>query len=707
MVHERRRSYPGYSSHARPIESAGAVLRLLMHTSMEAPNLHLWRSSAAAPEPPVPQWICDIWLAHGKPRLRGTSNSRYPADAQALLWFVVSDWYRKRRGYRFVLPPELVDWLNTLELDLSEFSYRPGMNGPIATPEPKPVTRLMYSIAEQHGRLSDFVCGERYYQFLAWYALELIPEWNLPGSLLPQAIIDLLNAPAGDDATLLTVGMWLHLRSLGLAAAETDWSDNSPSILATSFLGLDSLLSKGDPRLIPPTVSHFWSQRPLENGIVTAFEYVLARTRSAPGATDPIDEAALRDWYHREILTVSDGAYGLFSSSPTLAPSTKDEVTWAIRDTAVLIYRDHDVVAGLSLAGIRARDALLHGGVPTFDIHFNLGRARLNEEVERNRGVWVNARRKLHLINVNPEYVPDCCYCNLAHIGAQDYVVGQFYWELSRISRVHEPGIAIADEIWTASEYLNGIYSAETDRPVITMGQAIVPLESVVTSDRRQYGIGDETFVFLSNFDAGSVVERKNPLGVIIAFQGAFPLGTEDVSLVIKTRNLENLQTVRDREHWALAVDRIAKDSRIIVITETVSAEAIAGLYCMSDCFVSLHRSEGFGFGPAEAMAHGKPVIVTNYSGVCDFCTEETAMLVGYDLIRVKPNEYPYLDADRVYRWADPDLNAAAAHMAELAGNRARAAKLGSAAKDLISRKFSLTALNSRYMDRLRHLGFA
>jgi hypothetical protein len=73
----------------------------------------------------------------------------------------------------------------------------------------------------------------------------------------------------------------------------------------------------------------------------------------------------------------------------------------------------------------------------------------------------------------------------------------------------------------------------------------------------------------------------------------------------------------------------------------------MTGLYQVTDCYVSLHRSEGFGYGPAEALYWGKPAIVTAYSGVCDFCTESTAKLVDYELIAVKPGEYPYLDSDR------------------------------------------------------------
>ena len=50
------------------------------------------------------------------------------------------------------------------------------------------------------------------------------------------------------------------------------------------------------------------------------------------------------------------------------------------------------------------------------------------------------------------------------------------------------------------------------------------------------------------------------------------------------------------------------------------------------DCYVSLHRSEGFGLTMAEAMYVGKPVIATGYSGNLDFMTAENGLLVDYEL---------------------------------------------------------------------------
>jgi glycosyltransferase involved in cell wall biosynthesis len=271
---------------------------------------------------------------------------------------------------------------------------------------------------------------------------------------------------------------------------------------------------------------------------------------------------------------------------------------------------------------------------------------------------------------------------------------------------MHEVGIGLVDEIWTASQYLTDIYKADTGKPVFTMGQAVVVKSPATPLHRKEFSFADDAYLFLSSFDATSVVERKNPLGTVIAFQEAFPKGTEHAGLIIKTRNLDGLPTERDRAHWAQAHERIRKDPRIRVIDYTMPEGALSALYEMCDCFISLHRSEGFGFGPAEAMAHGRPAIVTNYSGVCDFCTPATAKLVPYQLIRVKQNEYPYLDADRIYEWADPDLQVAANCMREMAEDRTQSQHLGRAGRDFIAREYSVAALRRRYLDRLQQLGF-
>ena len=71
----------------------------------------------------------------------------------------------------------------------------------------------------------------------------------------------------------------------------------------------------------------------------------------------------------------------------------------------------------------------------------------------------------------------------------------------------------------------------------------------------------------------------------------------------------------------------------------------------------------------AEAMALGKPVIATGYSGNLDFMDEETAHLVPADLVAVPPGNDPYPAGSR---WADPDLDEAARIMRQVADTPTR-----------------------------------
>ncbi len=665
------------------------------------PPERVWQPGIDFSDIPLPPWIEELWIRRGCPKLKG--SERYAPEGQALIWFV-SDWFRSRAPYRFPVPREIADWLNATEVDVTrEVTNRPGLYGPVDCDAEKPVTRLMRCAAEHSGRRANFRNASEYYDFLAWYALFFLPEANLPGALLPQAVVDLLNAPAGGEAYPLTVGMWLYMKAAYPDELKKLRPDDRERLLAVSFRALEEILPVCDPRLIPSFVSAWWRRRPLK--LVTAFEYVAFHSESR-SVEKPVDasEEEIRDWFQREAAGRYRGL-GVMSGRPASAVAASEHAE-PLLDRAVVIYRDHENISGLSKAGMVMRDGMRAAGAPLFDLHFSLGRQRLDQEYERNREVWINARRKLHVFNMNPEYVPECYYSHLHRMGTADYVVGQFAWEFTTISKAHEPGIGMVDEIWTGSTFLTDVYSAAVSKPVLTMGQAITALPPSLPLSREQFGFPRDAYLFLVNFDATSIIERKNPAAAITAFQKAFSRGTERVGLILKTRNLEHIQTARDREHWAAALERARNDARIRVIDYTMPEDALAALYRMCNCFVSLHRSEGFGFGPAEAMAHGLPAIVTDYSGVRDFCTAATAKLVPYELIRVRNDEYPYLDPGRVYEWAEPDVTVAAGCMRELAEDREQSERLGRAARELMSREFSISAVRRRYVKRLRELGF-
>ena len=126
------------------------------------------------------------------------------------------------------------------------------------------------------------------------------------------------------------------------------------------------------------------------------------------------------------------------------------------------------------------------------------------------------------------------------------------------------------------------------------------------------------------------------------------------------------------------AVDR----ADVLVLDDYLATGEMAALMDVADCYVSLHRSEGFGLTMAESMALGKPVIATGYSGNLDFMDDDTAYLVKWMPGSVPIGCAPYRAGAR---WAEPDLEDAARLMrhvvehpdeARATGARARAAVL-------------------------------
>ena len=101
-------------------------------------------------------------------------------------------------------------------------------------------------------------------------------------------------------------------------------------------------------------------------------------------------------------------------------------------------------------------------------------------------------------------------------------------------------------------------------------------------------------------FDSFSFVQRKNPLGVLQAFMAAFAADTQ-VRLVIKTQNRARVHDPVQSRIWDAVDKAVAADARIVVIDETLPYADLLSLKAGSDCSLSLHKSEGWGFGMIEA----------------------------------------------------------------------------------------------------------
>jgi glycosyltransferase involved in cell wall biosynthesis len=218
------------------------------------------------------------------------------------------------------------------------------------------------------------------------------------------------------------------------------------------------------------------------------------------------------------------------------------------------------------------------------------------------------------------------------------------------------------------------------DRP-ITIVPPCIELPAPEPHGHRLFSLDEGRFHFLFSFDYFSFPQRKNPLGVLRAFHAAFPDLTERVGLIVKcTGSVKHFPQIKEALRAAAR-----HDERIVIIDESLPREEMLTLIATADCYVSLHRSEGFGLGMAEAMALAKPVIGTDYSGNTDFLTQETGYPVTYTLRKVAPDEYVHTEGQV---WAEPDEAACAAAMRRVFNNREEAVARAKAGQSLVASRY-------------------
>lgn len=270
-------------------------------------------------------------------------------------------------------------------------------------------------------------------------------------------------------------------------------------------------------------------------------------------------------------------------------------------------------------------------------------------------------------------------------------------WELSIYPQEWAGQLDRFDEIWAPSKFVFDSIKKTTSKSIFHIPlQVNVQLTSFL--GRRFFLIPESSYIFLFFFDFRSFVERKNPLATIKAFQNVCEeRPNEDIRLVIKLNRLPG--SYEDRVQWLYEmVNKCPYGDRIIIIDRVFTDNEIKNLVRCCDCFVSLHRSEGFGRGMAEAMFLGKPVIATGYSGNLDFMNEENSCLVQYKLIDVQEGCYPHAKGQV---WAEPDIENAAGHMLKLLDDRDYGRKMGQIASRHIRTYFGYRAIGMRYKERI------
>ena len=300
----------------------------------------------------------------------------------------------------------------------------------------------------------------------------------------------------------------------------------------------------------------------------------------------------------------------------------------------------------------------------------------------------------VNVIHINPNQWQEACYPFGPQAFDRRYNIGVWLWELETIPQSWRPMLDYVDEVWAPSEFIASALRRETDKPVTVIPYGItVPVDGTAT--RRALGLPEDRFCVLVMYDSNSYASRKNPGAAIRAYTQAFGRNSPDTHLVIKVNHPK-------AEDLAFFERELGAQGGYTLITDQMEKPRLNALIRLCDVYVSLHRSEGFGLVMAEAMALGTPVVATAWSANTEFMTGQTACLVDCTLVPVQ-DQYEY--EDDAFRWAEDDVQQAAAYLKRLHEDRAFYQEKAACGKAWIEEHLSPEASAGRMRQRLEAIG--
>lgn len=234
------------------------------------------------------------------------------------------------------------------------------------------------------------------------------------------------------------------------------------------------------------------------------------------------------------------------------------------------------------------------------------------------------------------------------------YNIFYLNWESEHFPLEYINNLSVYDEIWVPAQYCKDSLKRHFRKTINVIPYPIeIALQDNIDEIATSF-FNKNSFNFLFIFDYNSTLERKNTLNLIEAFQLAFESNDSSVSLTIKTS-----RSTRFKNEKKSIFDKISNHKNIFIVEEIFEKNTLHNIINSCDCYVSLHRSEGFGLTMAEAMYFSKPVIATGYSGNLEFMDHENSFLVDYEMTKIDSDITNY---EKNTIWSNPNVK----HASEL-----------------------------------------
>lgn len=616
-----------------------------------------------------------------------------PEEASHFLTWYLGGYSTLRQGRRVPMSREMLDYLNApMRIPGQRFSLSratwsslqnvPPIIGAMDFSNPDWVDWVVYWWSINQARalnVEDCLVPEPYVRRLARVVQE-DREMRLPLSVFMRRFAAENAALSGLDLAQVEDRRRLGLALLSMAISRPDYLRFIPAETRDSLLG------------------PLGSER-----VDTAFsKFVEGITH---GAVTGLSAARFGRILHRRGFDLERLGFRSFTAEGHRVEAAMLPAVTGTEKVDVQIIGPFEKASGLGQASRLSAAALAESGFSMNAVDFDLDNPA-PEGFSTKTALSEYRPARVNLLHLNAESIP-LAYAYQPDVFSGAYNIGYFFWELDTPAASHYLALDMLDEIWVSTEYGVSIYRPAADIPVFNVGMCVEDIPEIDRNAARsfvcdRFGFENEPFVFLTVFDSFSFVQRKNPVGTLKAFLAAFPEGDENVRLVIKTQNRTKVTDPAQVKIWAEVDALISADERINVVDETFTYPDLLRLKTGCDAFVSLHKSEGWGFGMIEAMNLRLPVICTAYSGNMEFCSDETAWLVDYDEVELGPDEYIFVRPGQ--KWAEPDVAHAAQQMRAVWQDAPMRASRSEAAWRNVRERFSATAIGRRYAARLEDI---
>lgn len=259
-------------------------------------------------------------------------------------------------------------------------------------------------------------------------------------------------------------------------------------------------------------------------------------------------------------------------------------------------------------------------------------------------------------------------------------------------------------EVWVPSRYVRETYTRsgvpESKVYVVPNGVDTTRFHPEVTPrplpTKKAY-----KFLFL-----GGTIARKGIDVLLEAYTRAFT-AHDDVTLVIKDFGTASFYQGQHAADLIAALQQKPNAPEILYLNEELSEADVAGLYAACDCLVHPYRGEGYGLPIAEAMATGKPTVITNHGAALDFAHEGTSYLINATPTRLATNKIGEWVTVDTPSWAEPSIEHLTETLRQIANDPQAAANKGKAAAVEIAAKHTWRHATEIAAQRLQALANA